>query len=242
MRYKRVLLKMSGESLKGVLDGGISTDALHHYATEVKALVDSGVQVALVVGGGNFIRGTMLAAAGFERSNADYMGMLATVINGLALQEGIEKLGLSTRLQSAIHMEQVAEPYIRRRAIRHLEKGRVVIFAGGTGNPYFSTDTAAALRACEIGAEVFIKGTRVCGVYTADPEKHPEAKRYLQLSYQDAIEKNLNILDGPAFVMCRDNKLPIIICDITSAGTLLEVIKGNAPHTVVRDFAESVLE
>lgn len=242
MRYRRVLLKMSGESLKGSLDGGLSTEAMHHYATEVKSLVDSGLQVALVVGGGNFVRGQMLAAAGFERSNADYMGMLATVINGLAMQESIEKLGLYTRLQSAIHMEQVAEPYIRRRAIRHLEKGRVVIFAAGTGNPYFSTDTAAALRAMEIGADVFVKGTRVDGVYTADPEKHPDAKRYLQLTYQDAIEKNLNILDGPAFVMCRDNNLPIIVCDITKPGRLAEVMRGSGPHTVVKNFTNSVLE
>jgi len=232
---------MSGESLKGDLEGGISPQALHHYAMEVKSLTDAGVQVALVVGGGNFIRGTLLAAAGFERSNADYMGMLATVINGLALQEGLEKVGLYTRLQSAIHMEQVAEPYIRRRAIRHLEKGRVVIFAAGTGNPYFSTDTAAALRACEIGADVYVKGTRVDGVYTADPEKHPDARRYLQLTYQEAIEKNLNVLDGPAFVMCRDNNLPLIICDITKPGRLMDVLRGSGPHTIVKDFTNSVL-
>jgi uridylate kinase len=242
MRYRRVLLKMSGESLKGAQEAGICREQLRHYANEVKQLVSAGVQVALVVGGGNIVRGTDMAAAGAERATADYMGMLATVINGLALQESLEGQGIYTRLQSAIKMEQVAEPYIRRRAVRHLEKGRVVIFAGGTGNPYFSTDTAAALRACEIGAEVLIKATRVDGVYTADPEKDPTAKRYLQLTYQDAIERRLKILDGPAFVMCRDNNLPIIVCDITVPGRLSEVLRGTGLHTIVKDFTNSVIE
>jgi uridylate kinase len=242
MRYRRILLKMSGEALKGAHESGICPQALTHYATEVKQLTDSGVQVAVVVGGGNFVRGQELAERGTERATADYMGMLATVINGLALQDALEQMSVYTRLQSAISMAAVAEPYIRRRAVRHLEKGRVVIFAAGTGNPFFSTDTAAALRACEISAEVFIKGTKVDGVYTADPEKDPKARRYLQLTYQEAIERNLHILDGPAFVMCRDNKLPVIVCDITKPGRLSDVLRGTGAHTVVKDFTNSVLE
>ena len=242
MRFRRILLKMSGESLKGEQNSGIESAALSMYANEVKRLSEAGVQVALVVGGGNIIRGNELSSTGTERATADYMGMLATVINSLAMQDALEQLGVFTRVQSAIHMEQVAEPYIRRRAVRHLEKGRVVIFAAGTGNPYFSTDTAAALRACEIGAEVLIKSTRVAGIYTADPENDPSARRYLQLTYQDAISQNLKVLDGPAFVMCRDNRLPIIVCDGTKAGSLVDVVNGKGPHTQVSDFAESVLE
>jgi uridylate kinase len=242
MRYRRILLKMSGESLKGELTSGICPTALTHYATEVKRITESGVQVAVVVGGGNITRGSDLAATGTDRATADYMGMLGTVINGMALQDALEQSGVYTRLQSAIHMNEVAEPYIRRRAIRHLEKGRVVIFGAGTGNPYFSTDTAAALRACEIQADVFVKGTRVDGVYTADPHKDPKARRYLQLTYQEAIEKNLKVLDGPAFVMCRDNNLPIVVCDITKPGRLAEVLRGTGAHTVVKDFTNSVLE
>jgi uridylate kinase len=207
----------------------------------VKALLESGVEVALVMGGGNIIRGSLLARTGIERATADYMGMLGTVINSMALQDALEKVGVHSRVQSAIHMEQVAEPYIRRRAVRHLEKGRVVIFCAGTGNPYFTTDTAAALRALEINADVFIKGTRVDGVYTADPEKDPDAKRYLRLSYKDAIERDLNILDGPAFVMCRDNGLPILICEITKSGRLAEVLTGTGAHTEVGAFEQSEL-
>ena len=234
---------MSGESLH--TPGGessISNERLSHYAGEVKALLESGVQVALVMGGGNIIRGSQLARTGIERATADYMGMLGTVINSMALQDALEKMGVHSRVQSAIHMEQVAEPYIRRRAVRHLEKGRVVIFCAGTGNPYFTTDTAAALRALEINADVFIKGTRVDGVYTADPEKDPQARRYLRLSYKEAIERDLNILDGPAFVMCRDNGLPILICDITTGGRLREVLAGNGAHTEVGAFEQSELE
>jgi len=243
MQYKRILLKMSGESLRAPGgDNTISNERLSHYAGEVKALLASGVQVALVMGGGNIIRGSLLARTGIERATADYMGMLGTVINALALQDALEKVDVPTRVQSAIHMEQVAEPYIRRRAVRHLEKKRVVIFCSGTGNPYFTTDTAAALRALEIGADVFIKGTRVDGVYTADPEKDPQARRYLKLSYKDAIERDLNILDGPAFVMCRDNSLPILICDITTSGRLGEVLAGHGAHTVVSGFESSELE
>jgi uridylate kinase len=243
MKYKRILLKMSGESLKAAGgDNSISNERLSHYAGEVKALLESGVEVALVMGGGNIIRGSLLARTGIERATADYMGMLGTVINGMALQDALEKVGVQSRVQSAIVMEQVAEPYIRRRAVRHLEKGRVVIFCAGTGNPYFTTDTAAALRALEINADVFIKGTRVDGVYTADPEKDPEAKRYLRLSYKDAIENDLNILDGPAFVMCRDNSLPILICDITTEGRLAEVLAGTGAHTAVGAYDSSELE
>jgi len=233
---------MSGESLKGDRDSGICPQALTLYANEVKKLSEAGVQVALVVGGGNIVRGAELATSGTQRSTADYMGMLATVINGLALQDALEQIGLYTRLQSAIQMDAVAEPYIRRRAVRHLEKGRVVIFAAGTGNPYFSTDSAAALRACEIQADVFVKGTHVDGVYTADPQKDPKARRYLQLTYQEALEKNLKVLDGPAFVICRDNNIPIIVCDITKPGRLAEVLRGTGAHTIVKDFTNSVLE
>lgn len=233
---------MSGESLRGELASGICPIALTQYANEVKRITESGAQVALVVGGGNITRGSDLAATGTDRATADYMGMLGTVINGLALQDALEQIGVYTRLQSAIHMNEVAEPYIRRRAVRHLEKGRVVIFGAGTGNPYFSTDTAAALRACEIQADVFVKGTRVDGVYTADPHKDPKARRFLQLTYQEAIEKNLKVLDGPAFVMCRDNSLPIIICDITKPGRLVDVLRGTGAHTIVKDFTNSVLE
>lgn len=241
MRYRRILLKMSGEVLKGSQDAGICPQALTHYASEVKQLTDAGIQVGLVVGGGNIIRGRELADYGIERTTADQMGMLGTVINGLALQDALERMGVYTRLLSAIAMREVAEPYIRRRAIRHLEKGRVVIFGAGTGSPLFSTDTAAALRAVEINAEVFIKGTKVDGVYTADPEKDPQAKRYLQLTYQEALEKDLHVLDGPAFALCRENKMPIMVCNITTAGRMLEVLRGTGPHTVVKDFTNSVL-
>lgn len=242
MRYRRILLKMSGEVLKGTHESGLCPDALTNYATEVKRLTDAGVQVAVVVGGGNIIRGRELAGIGIARTTADHMGMLGTVINGLALQHSLEKLGVYTRLQSAIGMHEIAEPYIRRRAVRHLEKGRVVLFVAGTGSPLFSTDTAAALRAVEIDAEVFIKGTMVDGVYTADPNKDPEARRYVQLTYQEAIEKDLQVLDGTAFALCREHKMGIIVCNITIEGRLLEVLRGTAPHTVVKDFTNSVLE
>ena len=242
MRYRRILIKVSGEVLKGSQDSGLDPERLAFYANEIKPLVDSGMQIALVVGGGNIVRGAQLSKSGTERATADYMGMLGTVINGLALQDALEQIGVYTRLQTAINMEQIAEPYIRRRAVRHLEKGRVVIFGAGTGNPYFSTDTAAALRACEIGADLYIKGTKVDGVYTADPEKYPNAKRYLQLTYQEAIEKDLQVLDGPAFALCRDNKMPLLVCNITVPGRLADVLQGKGPHTVVKDFTNSVLE
>lgn len=242
MRYRRILIKVSGEVLKGNHESGIDPERLAFYANEIKPLVDGGAQIALVVGGGNIVRGAELSKSGTERATADYMGMLGTVINGLALQDALEQIGVYTRLQTAINMEQIAEPYIRRRAVRHLEKGRVVIFGSGTGNPYFSTDTAAALRACEINADLYIKGTKVDGVYTADPATNPNAKRYLQLTYQEAIEKNLQVLDGPAFALCRDNKMPLLVCNITVPGRLAEVLQGKGPHTVVKDFTNSVLE
>ncbi|MCB1185804.1 UMP kinase [bacterium] len=239
MLYRRIILKMSGEALKGNLDSGIAPGELTHYAAEVRKVLETGAQVALVIGGGNIIRGAEIAEKGMDRANADYMGMLGTVINAMALQDVLEQSGVYTRVMSAIHMEAVAEPYIRRRAIRHLEKGRVVIFAAGTGNPYFSTDTAAALRACEIGADVFIKGTRVDGIYTADPELDPTARRYSELSFQEAIEKNLKVLDGPAFVMCRDNNLPIVVADVTTPGRLVEVVQGHGICTTVRNVERS---
>jgi uridylate kinase len=242
MRYRRIVLKMSGEVLKGKLASGICPQALTQYATEIKQLADAGMQVAVVVGGGNIVRGRDLAATGTDQVARDYMGMLGTVINGLALQDALEQLGVYTRLQSAVHMPEIAEPYIRRRAIRHLEKGRVVIFAAGTGNPLFSTDTAGALRTREIDAEVFIKGTKVDGIYTADPMKFPDAKRYLQLTYQDALEKNLHVLDGPAFALCRDHLTPIVVCNVTIQGRLLEVLRGTGAHTMVKDFTNSVTE
>lgn len=233
---------MSGEVLKGNHESGLCADALRQYAAEVKSLIDTGVQVALVVGGGNIVRGRALAGAGTDLVAADYMGMLGTVINGLALQDALEQIGVYTRLQTAIHMPEVAEPYIRRRAVRHLEKGRVVIFAAGIGNPLFSTDTTAALRSVEIGADVFIKGTKVDGVYTSDPNKDYSAKRYLQLTYEDAVKKDIQVLDGPAFMICRDHSMPIIVCNIQEQNQLLEVIRGNGAHTIVKNFTNSVLE
>lgn len=242
MRYRRILLKLSGEVLKGEGESGISPEALSFYANEVKRLVDAGTQVGLVIGGGNIVRGRELAQTGVDQVTADHIGMLGTLINGLALQDALERLGVYTRLQSAIRMQEVAEPYIRRRAIRHLEKGRVVIFAAGLGNPLFSTDTAAASRAVEINAEVFIKGTKVDGIYDADPMKVPDARRYVQLTFQEAIEKDLRVLDGPAFALCRDNNMAIIVCNVMQEGRLMEVLRGTGPHTVVKDFTNSVLE
>ncbi|MCD6118663.1 UMP kinase [bacterium] len=225
--YGRILLKLSGESLKGDAENGLCTEALQQYADEVKAARRMGSQVALVVGGGNFIRGKELALSGLERSTADYMGMVATVINALALQSALEKIDVQTRVMSGIEMPRVCEPYIQRRAIRHLEKGRVVIFAAGTGNPYFSTDSAAALRGLEIRADVFIKGTRVDGVYDKDPEEYPDAVRFDKVSFTEALERDLRILDATAFALCRENKLPIIVFDITRSGNLARIIDGD---------------
>ncbi len=232
-RYKRILLKLSGESLMGDKTFGLDAAVIGQYAQDIKQLVELGVQVAIVIGGGNIYRGMNEAETGIERAQGDYMGMLATVINGMALQAGLEKIGVYTRLQSAIKMEQVAEPYIRRRAIRHLEKGRVVIFGAGTGNPYFTTDTAGSLRAIEIKADVILKGTRVDGIYTADPEKDPTATRFDKISFSDVIQKNLKVMDMTAFTLCQENNLPIIVFDMNTPGTLLEVIQGMDVGTLV---------
>jgi uridylate kinase len=232
-RYKRVLLKLSGESLMGDKNFGLDSDVLSKYAEDIKSITELGVQVAIVIGGGNIYRGMNEAETGIERAQGDYMGMLATVINGMALQSALERAGVYTRLQSAIKMEQIAEPYIRRRAIRHLEKGRVVIFGAGTGNPYFTTDTAGSLRAIEIKADVILKGTRVDGIYTSDPEKDPAAEKFETISFNDCISKNLKVMDMTAFTLCMENELPIIVFDMDTAGTLLRVITGEKVGTLV---------
>lgn len=232
-KYSRVLLKLSGESLMGDRNFGLDSKMLEQYAREIKSITDIGVQVAIVIGGGNIYRGMNEAETGIERAQGDYMGMLATVINGMALQAALEKAGVNTRLQSAIKMEQVAEPYIRRKAIRHLEKGRVVIFGAGTGNPYFTTDTAGSLRAIEINANVILKGTRVDGIYTADPEKDPTATRFETLSFSEVISRNLKVMDMTAFTLCQENSLPIIVFDMNSQGNLLDVVSGKKVGTLV---------
>src|SRR5690606_11842715 len=232
-KYKRILLKLSGESLMGNKNFGMDADVITQYANEIKSIVDLGVQVAIVIGGGNIYRGMNEAQTGIERAHGDYMGMLATVINGMALQAGLEKAGMFTRLQSAINMEQIAEPYIRRRAIRHLEKDRVVIFGAGTGNPYFTTDTAGSLRAIEIKADVILKGTRVDGVYTADPEKDATATRYTTVSYQECLTNNLRIMDMTAFTLCMENNLPIIVFDMNKQGNLTRVAMGEDVGTLI---------
>lgn len=233
-KYKRILLKLSGESLMGNKNFGMDSDVISQYANEIKGVIDLGVEVALVIGGGNIYRGMNEAQTGIERAHGDYMGMLATVINGMALQAGLEKIGVYTRLQSAIKMEQIAEPYIRRRAIRHLEKGRVVIFGAGTGNPYFTTDTAGSLRAIEISADVILKGTRVDGVYTADPEKDLAATKYTTVSYQECLTNNLRIMDMTAFTLCMENNLPIIVFDMNNPGNLAKVVAGEDVGTLIR--------
>lgn len=227
MKYTRVLVKLSGESLMGQKQFGIDQIVLDQYAGEVRSLVEAGVQVAIVVGGGNIFRGVQAESGGMDRAQGDYMGMLATMINSMALQASLEKMGLSTRLQSAIKMEQIAEPFIRRKAIRHLEKGRIVIFGAGTGNPYFTTDTAASLRAVEIGADVILKGTRVDGIYDKDPEKHTDAVRYETVSFKEAISQNLKVMDMTAFTLCQENNLPIIVFDMNKPGNLLNIAKGQ---------------
>ncbi len=234
-KYKRILLKLSGESLMGSKNSfdPIDSSIIAQYAKEIKQITEAGVQVAIVIGGGNIYRGMNEADSGIERAQGDYMGMLATVINGIAVQSGLEKAGVYTRLQSAIKMEQIAEPYIRRRAIRHLEKGRVVIFGAGTGNPYFTTDTAGSLRAIEIQADVILKGTRVDGIYTADPEKDPTATKYNSISFSDCIQKNLKVMDMTAFTLCMENKLPIIVFDMNVAGNLLKIMQGEEVGTLV---------
>jgi uridylate kinase len=232
--YKRVLLKLSGESLMGDNQFGLDPKVLAQYAEDIKSITALGVEVAVVIGGGNIYRGMNEADTGIERAQGDYMGMLATVINGMAIQSALEKAGVFTRLQSAIKMEAVAEPYIRRRAIRHLEKGRVVIFGAGTGNPYFTTDTAGSLRAIEIKAEVILKGTRVDGIYTADPEKDPTATKYDTISYNECISNNLKVMDMTAFTLCMENSLPIIVFDMNTPGNLRKVVLGEHVGTLVK--------
>lgn len=233
MKFKRILLKLSGESLMGNKEFGIDHDRLSQYSLEIKGLVDAGVEVAIVIGGGNIFRGIQQVNGAIDRVQGDYMGMLATMINSMALQSSLESVGLKTRLQSAIKMEQIAEPFIKRRATRHLEKGRVVIFGAGTGNPYFTTDTAASLRAIEINADVILKGTRVDGIYTADPEKDPSAKKFEEISFQEVLDKGLNVMDLTAFTLCKENSLPIIVFDMDSGGNLSKVVSGESVGTLV---------
>jgi uridylate kinase len=232
-KYRRILLKLSGESLMGQQEYGIDPVMLRHYAHQVKELVDYGVEVAVVIGGGNIYRGVQAANTGFDRVQGDYMGMLATVINAMALQSALEECGVVNRLITAIEMKQIAEPYIRRRAIRHLEKGRVVIFSAGTGSPYFTTDSAAALRANEIDAEVILKGTRVDGIYTADPLKDPTATRFTKLSFAKVISLGLSVMDMTAFTLCRENNLPIIVFDINDPENLMRIVQGEEVGTLV---------
>jgi uridylate kinase len=234
MKYKRILLKLSGEALMGnSKKGSFDPDILEQYAAEIKAVKDQGVQLAIVIGGGNIFRGGQADALGIERVQGDYMGMLATVINAMALQSALERHGLYTRLMSGIKMEQVCEPFIRRRAIRHLEKDRIVIFGAGIGNPYFTTDSTASLRAIEIQADVVLKGTRVDGVYNKDPEKHADAIKYEQLTFQEAYERSLNIMDMTAFTLCMENNLPIIVFDMNTPGNLLRVASGVSAGTLI---------
>ncbi len=233
MKYKRILLKLSGEALMGDKQFGIDNNRLSQYADDIKTIVDMGVEVAIVIGGGNIFRGLQAAEGGMDRVQGDYMGMLATVINSMALQSALETHGVMTRLQSAIKMEAICEPFIRRRAVRHLEKGRVVIFGAGTGNPYFTTDTAASLRAIEIEADVILKGTRVDGIYTADPEKDKTATRYSKVTFTEVYEKNLQVMDMTAFTLCQENKLPIIVFDMNKPGNLKSLVEGGEVGTLV---------
>lgn len=234
MKYKRILLKLSGESLMGDRQYGIDNKQVLQYANDIKSVYDAGIEVAVVVGGGNIFRGLSAEKSGMDRAQADYMGMLATVINCMALQNALETVGVETRLQSAIKMEQICEPYIRRRAMHHLELGKIVIFGAGTGNPYFTTDTAASLRAIEIKADVVLKGTRVDGIYTADPEKDPTATRYDEISFAEVIGKGLNVMDTTAFTLCQENKLPIIVFDINKPGNFLKIAQGETIGTLVK--------
>jgi uridylate kinase len=234
MKYKRILLKLSGESLMGDRQYGIDNKQVLQYAHDIKSVYDKGIEIAVVVGGGNIFRGLSAEKSGMERAQADYMGMLATVINCMALQNALESVGVETRLQSAIKMEQICEPYIRRRAMHHLEVGKIVIFGAGTGNPYFTTDTAASLRAIEIKADVVLKGTRVDGIYTADPEKDPTATRYDEISFQEVYDKGLNVMDMTAITLCQENKLPIIVFDMNKPGNFMKIAEGEPIGTLVR--------
>jgi uridylate kinase len=238
MKYKRILLKLSGEALLGKKSYGMDPEILSQYAKEIKLVAEKGVQVAIVIGGGNIYRGMEASTTGIDRVQGDYMGMLATVINGMALQSALEKNGMFTRLLSGIKIEQVCEPFIRRRAIRHLEKGRIVIFGAGTGNPYFTTDSAASLRAIEIEADAVLKGTRVDGIYSSDPEKDPTATRYSNISFTEVYEKGLQIMDMTAFTLCKENGLPIIVFDMNKRGNLARIIEGEDIGTLVTVNAE----
>ena len=233
MKYNRILLKLSGEALMGDKQYGIDSQRLDQYAREIKRVKEQGVGIAIVIGGGNIFRGVQAGEVGIDRVQGDYMGMLATVINAMALQGALEKVGLYTRLMSGIKIEQVCEPFIRRRAVRHLEKGRVVIFGAGIGNPYFTTDSTASLRAIEVEAEVVLKGTRVDGVYTADPEKDPNATRYASISFQEVYERNLNVMDMTAFTLCQENNLPIVVFDMNKEGNLLDLVSGQDVGTLI---------
>ncbi|MDY0211426.1 MAG: UMP kinase [Desulfuromonadaceae bacterium] len=233
-RYKTILLKLSGEALAGSRGYGIDPEVISGIASEIKEVIELGVQVSLVIGGGNIFRGLAASAAGMDRSSADYMGMLATIMNSLAMQDALEKVGVKTRVQSAIEMREIAEPYIRRRAVRHLEKGRVVIFAAGTGNPYFTTDTAASLRAMEIGAEIILKATKVDGVFNADPALDANAVKFSSLSYLDVLQQGLQIMDSTATSLCMDNKLPILVFNLTQKGNIKKAVLGEDIGTIVK--------
>lgn len=234
MKYKRILLKLSGESLMGDKQYGIDIDRVAQYANDIKAVHDQGLEIAIVIGGGNIYRGLSAEKSGMDRVQADYMGMLATVINSMALQDALEKTGVKTRLLTAIKMEQICEPFIRRRAVRHLEKGRIVIFGAGTGNPYFTTDTAASLRAVEINADAVLKGTRVDGIYTSDPEKNADAVRYEEITFTEVYEKNLNVMDMTAITLCQENDLPIIVFDMNKPGNFMRIANGDPIGTLVK--------
>ncbi len=233
MKYNRILLKLSGEALMGEQSYGIDSNRLESYANDIKKIVEQGIEVAVVIGGGNIFRGLAAASSGMDRVQGDYMGMLATIINGLALQSALEEAGLQTRLLTSIEMKQIAEPFIKRRAVRHLEKGRVVIFGGGTGNPYFTTDTAAVLRAIEINADVILKGTRVDGIYTSDPEKDSKAVKFDKITFREVLDRDLKVMDMTAFTLSEENDLPIIVFDMNKKGNLQKVISGEKVGTLV---------
>ena len=233
MKYKRILLKLSGEALMGDKQFGIDNNRLMQYASEIKSVSDQKVEIAIVIGGGNIFRGVQAEEGGMDRTQGDYMGMLATMINSMALQAALESIGLQTRLQSAISMKEVAEPFVKRRAVRHLEKGRIVIFGAGTGNPFFTTDSAGALRAIEIDADVILKGTRVDGIYDADPEKNPNAVKYKQITFDEAYAKGLNVMDMTAFTLCKENKMEMVVFDMNTPGNLLKVVQGAEIGTTV---------
>lgn len=233
MKYRRILLKLSGESLMGDKQFGIDNQQLNIYAEQIKEIHSLGIEVAIVIGGGNIFRGVQAEEGGMDRTHGDYMGMLATMINSMALQASLESVGLNTRLQSAIEMKEIAEPYVRRKAVRHLEKGRVVIFGAGTGNPFFTTDSAASLRAIEINADVILKGTRVDGIYTADPEKDPNATKYETISFDEVYGQGLKVMDMTAFTLCKENDLPIVVFDMDTPGNLLRLMKGEQVGTIV---------